>query len=73
MKWIVLEDNPKPDNYIGIIMLSDGQPASIDKNTPYSVFFDRQAAISRAFELKERYQVKGIRIFYPEGNSGKIS
>ncbi len=72
MKWVVLEDNPKPDNYIGVIMLGDGQPININKNTAYTVFFNRQAAISRALELKRRYEVKGIRIFYPEGNSKNI-
>jgi len=73
MKWLVLEDNPKPDNYIGIIALRDEQKVDLDESTAYTLYHNRKEAVSRAFALKERYQVRGIRIFFSEGHSKNVS
>ena len=71
MKWIVIEGDPRPDDYIATIVVKDRE-VLFAPQVEHSIFEDKEAALCKAFELKKRYQVKGIRIFYPEGHSEKI-
>ncbi len=71
MKWIVLEENPKPDQYIAVIAVDEEYFLKIESK-PCSKFLTSDEALVRARQLKERFKVKNIRIFYMEGNSSFI-
>ncbi|MCU0420177.1 MAG: hypothetical protein MUC38_11050 [Cyclobacteriaceae bacterium] len=65
MKWIVIEENPKPDQYIAVL------PASADRPTPlsHSVHTNISAAIERARQLRDKYRLSSIRLFQPDSHS----
>ena len=71
MKWIIIEDDPRPDDYIAALVVRD-QKVLFAPLVRHSVFEDKESAMSKATELKKRYRAKGIRIFYPEGHSEKV-
>jgi hypothetical protein len=71
MKWIVLEENPKPDQYIAVIAVDEERFLRIESK-PCSKFLTSDEALVRARQLKEMFNVKSIRIFYMEGNSSFI-
>jgi hypothetical protein len=68
MKWIVFEENPKPDNYIAVVALEEGRVLASERN-PCSTFKTKEEALVRAYELRKQYNLKRVRIFYSEGNS----
>jgi len=72
LKWIVLEDNPKPDDYVAIMIQHKDEQPTLDEGKTYSVFSERHSAISRALEIKDLFRVRKIRIFYPDGHSEGI-
>lgn len=65
MNWIVIEENPKPDPYIAIL------PASPQRPTPrnHSVHSNIQAALERARQLRDKYQLQSIRLFQADSHS----
>ncbi len=68
MKWIVLEENPKPDQYIAIIATDEQRQLKVESK-PYSKFLTSDEALVRARQLRDEFRVKSIRIFYMEGHS----
>ncbi len=68
MKWIVLEESPKPDEYIVVLEVDEERFLKIERK-PCSKFLTREEAINRARQLKNKFDVMSIRIFYIEGNS----
>jgi hypothetical protein len=68
MKWIVLEENPKPDQYIAVIAVDEERFLRIESK-PCSKFLTSDEALVRARQLGKIYNVKRIRMFYLEGNS----
>jgi hypothetical protein len=71
MKWIVLEENPMPDNYIAI-MAADSQRITTLEKKPCSVYTSCEKAMQRARELRDLYKVKSIRLFQQEGLSSLV-
>lgn len=71
MKWIVLEENPKPDNYIAVVLAENEKRLQL-QNRPHSVFADRDLALTRAQELRAFFGVRSIRVFQSEGCSYTI-
>ncbi len=73
MLWIVIDQHPKPDKYIPIIAKKN--KSSIDlKIDPkdFKVFDNFKEAVSFALQLKLKFKVKTIRVFYADGNSKAI-
>lgn len=71
MKWIVLEENPKPDQYIAVIAADDDRVLKVEMRA-CSHFKTQTEALLRARQLREIFQVKDIRVFYLEGHSACI-
>jgi len=71
MKWIVLEENPKPDLYIAVIAVNEERILKVESK-PCSIFLTRDEALARARELRDTFKVRKIRIFYMEGNSAFV-
>jgi len=63
--WRVLEEHPRPDNYIAII----GPDLSNEIAVPHSTYSSREAAINRGKQLLNRYSVRNIKIFHINGTS----
>lgn len=68
MKWIVLEENPQPDNYIAVMVAEEGRILRAESN-PCTVFKSSEQALSHARSLREQHKVRNIRVFYMESNS----
>jgi hypothetical protein len=68
MKWIVLEENPQPDNYIAVMVTEEGRVLQIE-NLRCSRFSSNDEALHRARYLRRKYDVKHIRIFHIGLNS----
>jgi hypothetical protein len=68
MKWIVIEENPKPDDYIAIMVANEVDQLHIEEKA-YSVFFTGEEAMSRSILLKQKFGAKTTRIFHWEGHS----
>ncbi len=68
MKWIVMEENPKPDNYIAIVLTEKPTKMKIE-NQAHSVFDNGDQALERARKLREEYGVRTIRIFHHDCSS----
>ena len=66
--WKVIEDDPFPDDYISI--LAPGWSSSTF--VPHSIHGSFQDAVERARELKLKWGVSKIYIFYPEGNHQRL-
>lgn len=71
MKWIVIEENPNPDNYIAVVLTEKSTRMKIERQA-HSVFDDGDQAIERARELREQYGVRTIRIFHYDGSSAPL-
>lgn len=71
MKWIVLEENPKPDQYIAVIAVDEERLLRIESK-PCSKFQTSDEALVRARELRNLYNVKSIRMFYLDGDSSFV-
>jgi hypothetical protein len=68
MKWIVLEENPQPDNYIAVMASDENRSLQLEKK-PCSIFDSCEKAMNRARELRAKYKVRNIRLFRQEGIS----
>ena len=63
--WIVIEDPPRPDDYIAIMAPGwDGQTL-----VPHSSHHSELSAADRARYLMDKFEAKKIKIFYPNGRS----
>ncbi|MCZ8214643.1 MAG: hypothetical protein O9262_00310 [Cyclobacteriaceae bacterium] len=71
MKWIVLEENPMPDNYIAIMAAEADRILQLEKKQ-CSVFDSCDKAMERARELRQKYKVPSIRLFQQEGISALV-
>jgi hypothetical protein len=71
MKWIVLEENPQPDNYIAV-MVADESRVLRTESKPCAIFKSSDEAILHARQLRELYKVRNIRIFYMESSSAFV-
>ena len=67
MKWIVFEENPRPDNYVAVIITEPMKKLKIEA-LPHSVFSDGDEALAKARQLRDHYGVKMIRIFQSESD-----
>ena len=65
--WKVIEDNPFPDDYISILAPGWSSRTFV----PHSLHPSFQEAAKRAHDLKIKWKVTKIYIFYPEGNRQK--
>jgi phage regulator Rha-like protein len=63
MKWIVLEENPQPDNYIAVMVTEQERILQVESK-PCSTYSSNDEALDRARYLREKYEVRYIRIFY---------
>lgn len=68
MKWVVLEENPNPDNYIVVVFAEKSKKLRIESFT-HSVFTDENKALERARQVRDQFGVSMIRIFYSESRS----
>lgn len=68
MKWIVIEENPKPDNYIAVVVTDKPIRMKIERQA-HSVFKNADMALERARELRKEYGVKTIKIFHYESSA----
>ncbi|MCG8321426.1 MAG: hypothetical protein MI921_18125 [Cytophagales bacterium] len=74
MTWIVITEDPRPDKYIPILVRSQQEAIELSvKLNSFQVFNNEDEAISLATQLKEKYRVKSIRIFYSEGYSKNVT
>jgi hypothetical protein len=71
MKWIVLEENPMPDNYIAIMAAEADRTLQLEKKQ-CSVFDSCDKAMDRARELRQKYKVPSIRLFQQDGISALV-
>lgn len=71
IKWIVIEEDPKPDNYIPI-MVADELRILKAQGRPCSIFTNNKDAIERAQQLRTIFGAKYIRIFHIDGHSQNI-
>ncbi len=71
MKWIVLEEDPRPDNYIVIMETEKDRKLQLEKK-PCSIFSSCNEAMIRARELRSLYKVTNIRLFRQEGSSAVV-
>ncbi|MBX2964098.1 MAG: hypothetical protein KF687_16415 [Cyclobacteriaceae bacterium] len=62
MKWIVLEENPKADNYIAVVLSDRFKKLQVEKKA-HAVFENVDDALKRARELRNIYGVKTIKLF----------
>lgn len=68
MKWVVLETNPKRDDYVAVVLTERSKKLQIEKE-PHSIFSDGDKAMERARELRDLYGVKSIRVFHSDSQS----
>jgi hypothetical protein len=71
MKWIVLEENPQPDNYIAVMVAEESRVLRAESK-PCSIFKSSDEAILHARQLREQHKVRNIRIFYMESSSAFV-
>jgi hypothetical protein len=71
VKWIVLEESPKPDDYIAI-MVADVKRNLIVEKKPCSIHTNSEDAIARARELRQIFGVRKIKFFYFDGHSETV-
>lgn len=67
MKWIVIEENPKPDNYIAVVLTETVKKLRIESRA-HSVYDDGEEALARARKLRDQFGVPVIRIFHNESH-----
>ncbi len=68
MKWVVLEENPKPDEYIAVMVTDENRKLQLQGKAS-STFLNEAEAMNRARELRDAFGVKMIRIFHWESHS----
>jgi hypothetical protein len=67
MKWVVFEEDPKPDNYIAVVITETGKKLKIEAHA-HSCYSDGDEALARARQLRNQYGVNVIRIFNNENH-----
>lgn len=65
MKWIVLEDNPRDTGYVPVIIAPADKKLQVEKGA-CSVFHSSELAMDHARQLRERFRVSQIKLFYSE-------
>lgn len=68
MKWVVIEENPKPDNYIAVVLTEAVKKLRIESRA-HSVHSDGERALARARELRDQFGVRMIKVFHSESES----
>lgn len=68
--WIVISEDPRPDNYIAILEMSNLN--SLSSNITGEIFRNIEEAVNHAEVLRKRYRVHGLRLFYENGYSKMI-
>lgn len=68
MKWVVLEENPKPDNYIAVVLTETMKKLQIQSRA-HTVYENGDEALARARQLRDQFGVRIIRIFLSESHS----
>lgn len=68
MRWIVIEENPRPDNYVAVVITDKVRKLSIE-NHAHSVYDDGEKALARARAVADQFNVRKIRIFHSESHS----
>jgi hypothetical protein len=71
VKWIVLEENPKPDDYIAVMVADTNRNLVLEKR-PCSVYIRVEDAMKRARELRQMFSVRKIKLFYMDGHSETV-
>jgi hypothetical protein len=66
MKWVVVEENPKPDNYIVVILTDTTRKLHLQARA-HTVYDDGDRALARARQLRDQFGVRIIRIFQNDG------
>ena len=67
-KWIVIEEDPKPDNYIPIMVVDQFRIIKA-QGRPCSIFTNDKDAFERARQFRTLFGAKYIRIFHIDGHS----
>jgi hypothetical protein len=70
-KWVVLNENPKPDDYIAV-MIADAERMLKIERQPCAVFTNGESAMEYARLLQKQFQIRRIRIFHLDGHSENI-
>jgi hypothetical protein len=65
MKWIVLEDNPRDVGYVPVIIAPADKKLQMEQGA-CSVFQNSDLAMDHARQLRERFRVPRIKLFYSE-------
>lgn len=65
MKWIVLEDNPRDGGYVPVIIAPADKKLQVEQGA-CSVFQNSELAMDHARQLRERFRVSQIKLFYSE-------
>jgi hypothetical protein len=65
MKWIVIEEDPRPDQYIAVLPASAKHPTARD----YSLHDSIAEALERARQLRDKYRLNSIRLFQQGSHS----
>lgn len=74
MIWIIVDENPWPDEYIQVIVKQKADTTELLKQFESIKLFDNEeSAFDYAKEIKEKFKANTIRIFYPEGHSKNIA
>jgi len=68
MVFFVAEEDPKPDNYIAIFVRKSREK-DFDGKERFKLFASQEKALVFAQQLKEKYGISTIRLFYEEGHS----
>lgn len=74
MIWIVVDENPWPDDYIPVFV-----KPKVDANEmllkfgAIRLFDNKKDALDYANQLKEKFNSNTIRVFYPEGYSKNVT
>jgi hypothetical protein len=68
MKWVVLEEDPKPDEYIAIMVTDEIRKLQLEQKA-HSIFSTSDEAVRRARIVRDLFGVKTIRIFHWESYS----
>ena len=67
-KWYVCEENPRPDDYIAVCRNGENMHG-LDNSSTYKGFCTKHEALLYAKELLQSFQLRKIRLFFPDGHS----
>jgi hypothetical protein len=72
MKWIVLEDNPCDTGYVPVIIAPADKKLQVEQGA-CSVFWNSELAMGYARQLRDRFRVSQIRLFYSEDLQASVN